>query len=61
MTKYSDSDSVPYNPYSVHPYPRPKKNFGPNIAFAPKFCSGQKNFRPNFFLKLRDLDNLKMT
>ena len=20
MTKYSDSDSVPYNPYSVHPY-----------------------------------------
>ena len=26
MTKYSDSDSVPYNPYSVHPYLQDQPN-----------------------------------
>ena len=34
MTKYSDSDSVPYNSYSVHPY---RKAYFDNIKLVVKF------------------------
>ena len=35
MTKYSDSDSVPYNPYSVHPYFKDHKKWDVTSETAP--------------------------